>query len=67
MTLERVVRPAGPFSLAQSLKHASDATRYLRDGTLTTTLRVGYGAEVGSVWQLVDGGVVLRAESEEGL
>ena len=66
MTLERVVRPAGPFSLAQSLKHASDATRYLRDGTLTTTVRVGDRAEVGSVRQLVDGRVVLRAESDEG-
>jgi 3-methyladenine DNA glycosylase/8-oxoguanine DNA glycosylase len=67
LTLERVVRPAGPFSLAQSLKHASDATRHLRDGTLTTTLRVGDRVEVGSVRQLVDGRVVLRASSEEGL
>jgi 3-methyladenine DNA glycosylase/8-oxoguanine DNA glycosylase len=66
LILERVVRPAGPFSLAQSLKHASDATRYLRDGTLTTTLRVGERTEVGSIRQLVDGRVVLRAESEEG-
>jgi 3-methyladenine DNA glycosylase/8-oxoguanine DNA glycosylase len=66
LTFERVVRPAGPFSLAQSLKHASDATRLHRDGTLTTTLRVCDRAEVGSVRQLVDGRVVLRAESEEG-
>jgi 3-methyladenine DNA glycosylase/8-oxoguanine DNA glycosylase len=66
LTLERVVRPAGPFSLAQSLRHASDATRYQRDGTLTTTLRVGERVEVGSVSQLVDGRVVLRAESDEG-
>jgi 3-methyladenine DNA glycosylase/8-oxoguanine DNA glycosylase len=66
LTLERVVRPAGPFSLAQSLKHASDATRVHRDGTLTMTLRVEGRAEVGSVWQLVDGRVVLRAASEEG-
>jgi 3-methyladenine DNA glycosylase/8-oxoguanine DNA glycosylase len=67
LTLERVVRPAGPFSLAQSLKHASDATRYLRDATLTTSLRVGPRVELGSVRQLVDGRVVLRAESEEGV
>jgi len=66
LSLERVVRPAGPFSLAQSLKHASDATRVLRDETLTTTLRVGDRVEIGSVRQLVDGRVVLRAESEEG-
>jgi 3-methyladenine DNA glycosylase/8-oxoguanine DNA glycosylase len=66
LTLERVVRPAGPFSLALSTKHASDATRHLRDGTLTTTLRIGDGVEVGSVRQTVDGRVVLRAQSEEG-
>jgi len=66
LTFERVVRPAGPFSLAQSLKHASDATRLHRDGTLTTTLRVGDGVEVGSARQLVDGRVVLRAGSEQG-
>lgn len=66
MTLERVVRPAGPFSLAQSLKHASDATRLHRDGTLTTTLRVGDRVEVGSVRQLVDGRLALRAQSDEG-
>jgi len=66
LTFERVVRPAGPFSLAQSLKHASDATRYLRDGTLTTTLRVGDRVELGSVSQTVDGSVLLRAQSEEG-
>jgi 3-methyladenine DNA glycosylase/8-oxoguanine DNA glycosylase len=67
LTLERVVRPAGPFSLAHSAKHASDATRYVRDGTLTTALRMGERVEVGSVHQLVDGRVVLRAESEEGI
>ena len=67
MTFERVVRPAGPFSLAQSRKHASDATRLHRDGTLTTTLRVGERVEVGWIRQLVDGRVVLCAKTEEGL
>jgi DNA-3-methyladenine glycosylase II len=67
LTLERVVRPAGPFSLVQSLRHVSDATRYQRDGTLTTTLRVGDRVEVGSATQRFDGRVVLRAESEEGI
>jgi 3-methyladenine DNA glycosylase/8-oxoguanine DNA glycosylase len=66
LTLERVVRPAGPFILALCTKHASDATRRLRDGTLTTTLRVGERVEVGSARQLVDGRVVLHAQSEEG-
>jgi 3-methyladenine DNA glycosylase/8-oxoguanine DNA glycosylase len=67
LTLERAVRPAGPFSLALSTKHASDATRHLRDGTLTATLRVGERVEVGSARQAVDGRVLLRAESEDGL
>lgn len=66
MTFERVLRPAGPYTLALCTKHASDATRHLRDGTLTTTLRVGDRVEVGSARQAVDGRVVLRAESEEG-
>jgi 3-methyladenine DNA glycosylase/8-oxoguanine DNA glycosylase len=67
LTLERVVRPAGPYSLALSAKHASDATRNLRDGTLTTALRIGERVEVGSAHQRVDGRVVLRAGSEEGI
>jgi 3-methyladenine DNA glycosylase/8-oxoguanine DNA glycosylase len=67
LRLERVVRPAGPFSLADTIKHASDATRHLRDGTLTTALRVGDRVELGSAHQTVDGRIVLRAESEEGL
>ena len=66
MRFERVVRPAGPFSLADSTKHASDATRYLRDGTLTTALRVGDRVELGSARQTVDGRVIFRAESEKG-
>jgi DNA-3-methyladenine glycosylase II len=67
LTLERVVRPAGPFSLALSTKHSSDATRQLRDATLTTALRVGERVEVGTAHQTVDGRMVLRAESEEGI
>jgi 3-methyladenine DNA glycosylase/8-oxoguanine DNA glycosylase len=66
LTFERVVHPAGPYTLALCTKHASDATRHLRDGTLTTTLRVDGRVEVGSARQTVDGRVVLRAESEEG-
>jgi 3-methyladenine DNA glycosylase/8-oxoguanine DNA glycosylase len=67
LTLERVVRPAGPFSLALSTKHSSDATRHLRDATLSTALRVGERVEVGTAHQTVDGRMVLRAESEEGI
>ena len=66
MTLERVVRPAGPYTLALCTKHSSDATRQLRDGTLTTTLRIGDRVEVASARQTLDGRMVLRAQSEEG-
>jgi 3-methyladenine DNA glycosylase/8-oxoguanine DNA glycosylase len=66
LTYKRVLRPAGPFSLALSTKHASDATRRLRDGVITTTLRLGERVEVGSAEQTVDGRVVLRAQSDEG-
>ena len=67
MTLERVVRPAGPYTLALCAKRASDATRHVRDGTLTTVLRVGERVEVGTARQTLDGNLVLRAASEEGL
>lgn len=66
MTLERVVRPAGPYTLALCARHASDATRHVRDGTLTTTLRVGERVEVATARQTLDGRLVLRAETEEG-
>ena len=67
MTIERVVRPSGPYSLALCIRHASDATRHVRDGALTTVLRAGERVEVATARQLVDGRVVLRAQSEEGL
>ena len=67
MTLERVVRPAGPYTLALCMKHASDATRHVRDGTLTATLRVGERVEVATARQTLDGRLMLRAGSEEGL
>ena len=46
MTLERIVRPAGPYSLALCIRHANDATRHVRDGSLTTTLRIGDRVEL---------------------
>jgi 3-methyladenine DNA glycosylase/8-oxoguanine DNA glycosylase len=66
LTLERVVRPAGPYTLALCTKHSSDATRHLRDGTLTTTLRVGERVEVASARQTLDGQMLLQAQSDEG-
>jgi 3-methyladenine DNA glycosylase/8-oxoguanine DNA glycosylase len=66
LTLERVVRPAGPYTLALCTKHSSDATRQLRAGTHTTTLRVGERVEVASARQTLDGQMLLQAQSDEG-
>jgi len=67
LTIERVVRPAGPYSLALSTRHASSATRRVRDGTLTTAVLAGGRVELAAARQLVDGRIVLRAESDEGV
>jgi 3-methyladenine DNA glycosylase/8-oxoguanine DNA glycosylase len=67
LSVERVTRAVGPYSLALCIWHANAATRHVRDGVLTTTLRVGEGVELGSARQLVDGRLVLRAQSDAGL
>jgi DNA-3-methyladenine glycosylase II len=66
---EAVVRPAGPYSLVLCTRHASDATRSVRDGVLGTTVLVDGGrrAELARAFQRHDGSVVLQAESEEGI
>ena len=67
MTLEREVRPRGPFSLHLCTRHGSDATRAIRDDFLTTTLWVDGRAELARAWQRPDGTIVARVESEAGL
>jgi 3-methyladenine DNA glycosylase/8-oxoguanine DNA glycosylase len=69
LTVERVVRPAGPYSLVLCTRHATDATRSVRDGVLGTTLLVDGGrrVELARAFQRHDGAVVLHAESEEGI
>jgi AraC family transcriptional regulator of adaptative response / DNA-3-methyladenine glycosylase II len=67
LTFERIVRPDGPYSLALCTRHCGDATRRVRDGTLRMALRVGDGVELASARQLVDGRMVLQAESEAGI
>ena len=64
---EWIGRPSGPYAFALCVKHASDASRVVRDGELTTVLPVAGGVEVSRATQLPDGRLVLRAESEEGL
>jgi 3-methyladenine DNA glycosylase/8-oxoguanine DNA glycosylase len=64
MSLETTSRPRGPYSLRLSARLASDTTRRFRGGRLDALLP---GGELVSAWQLRDGTVVLRGESERGL
>jgi 3-methyladenine DNA glycosylase/8-oxoguanine DNA glycosylase len=68
LTFERVVRPAGPYSLVLCTRHSTDATRSVRDGVLGTTVLVDGGrAELARAFQRHDGSVVLHAQSEDGI
>ena len=58
--VELSVTPRGPFSLSFSARLAGDATRRFRDGVVSARI----GAERASAWQLPDGQVVLRGDSE---
>jgi 3-methyladenine DNA glycosylase/8-oxoguanine DNA glycosylase len=62
--LETTLRPSGPYSLALSARRASDTTRRFADGVFTCVL--GSGERV-SAYQLPDGSLALRTESEAGL
>ena len=57
--LEIAVTPRGPYSLALSARHSSDATRLFRDGVFTAR----YGGAVARARQLPDGTVTIRADS----
>src|SRR3954447_8862057 len=63
MAVEADLRPAGPYSLRLSTLLASDASRRVEDGVVTALLAAGLARE----WQLSDGGVWIRAESEPAL
>jgi 3-methyladenine DNA glycosylase/8-oxoguanine DNA glycosylase len=65
--IDVVVRPKGPYSLALTARHASDATRVHRDGVLEALLPAGDGLERAAARQLRDGSLRLVAESEESL
>ncbi|MGH3103716.1 MAG: DNA-3-methyladenine glycosylase family protein [Gaiellaceae bacterium] len=67
MTRRLDVRPHGPYSLALTARHAGDATRRFRDGTLTAVVRVEGRPERASAEQRPDGTVALRAQSDAGL
>lgn len=58
------VRPRGPYSLRETVRRGSDATRVVVDGVLIAALASG-GA--GRAWQQPDGRVHLRAPSDAGI
>jgi len=62
-----VVRPRGPYSLAFSARHASDATRVFRDGTLDALFPVGDRVEQAASRQFPDGSLRLVADSDDSL
>ena len=66
MTLDLAVEPRGPYSLADSARLSSDATRTFRDGLLTMALDVGGRVELARAWQSPTGTVTIRAASRDG-
>jgi 3-methyladenine DNA glycosylase/8-oxoguanine DNA glycosylase len=64
VALETVLRPAPPYSLADSCRHGSDATRFFRDGVLTAALEADGAPALARVGQRADGDLVVRIEGE---
>ncbi|MES1247083.1 MAG: hypothetical protein ABUS54_05360 [Actinomycetota bacterium] len=58
--IERRLAPLGPYSLADSARTSSDATRTFRDGVLTAAL----GGELVRAWQSPDGTITVRAQTD---
>jgi 3-methyladenine DNA glycosylase/8-oxoguanine DNA glycosylase len=65
--VEDLVRPRGPFSLRASARLAGDATRRFNGRVLLCLFEVDGRLERAAAWQETDGGVALRALSEDGL
>lgn len=65
--IEVLVRPRGPYSLALTARHSSDATRLFRDGVLDARLPVPGGVERAAARQLPNGSMRLVADSEASL
>jgi DNA-3-methyladenine glycosylase II len=58
------VRPRGPYSLRDTTRAGSDATRAVVDGVLIAALA---NSGLGRAWQQADGTVQLRAPHEAGI
>ena len=65
--VEAIVRPAGPYMLSLSARHAGDATRTFRDGVFSATLEVDGRLERAFARQSPDGRVHVAADSREGV
>lgn len=65
--VEAIVRPAGPYMLSLSARHAGDATRTFRDHAFTATLEIDGRLERTMAQQYSDGRVRLVATSPGGL
>jgi 3-methyladenine DNA glycosylase/8-oxoguanine DNA glycosylase len=65
--IEVTARARGPYSLALTARHASDATRLFREGVLEALVPAGDGVERAAARQFPDGSLRLIAESEESL
>jgi 3-methyladenine DNA glycosylase/8-oxoguanine DNA glycosylase len=62
--VETTLRPAPPYSLAQSARLASDATRFFRDGIFTAALEADGAPALARAWQRADGTLAVRVEGE---
>ena len=61
------LRPRGPYSLAETCRFATDATRHVRDGVLTALVPGESGAEVVRARQRPDGALEILAPTEASL
>jgi 3-methyladenine DNA glycosylase/8-oxoguanine DNA glycosylase len=61
--IECAVRPAGPYSLALTVRWYGDATRAVRDGVVTAAVPGG----LARAWQQPDGTVVLQGDTEQAV
>jgi 3-methyladenine DNA glycosylase/8-oxoguanine DNA glycosylase len=61
------LQPVGPYSLRLSGRHASDATRVVRDGTFRATISVDGHLERVQAAQAADGSLVVAADSDAGV
>ena len=67
MPVRAELRPMGPYSLRESGRHASDATRVVTDGTYRATIRVDDRLERVHAVQRPDGTIVAAADSDAGI